>query len=262
MTRSRRSVLGLCGLAAAALLMPGVRDATAADRPLTVFAAASLKESLDEIAAEWTRRSGQKVVLSFAASSALARQIDQGAPADVFISADMEWMDDLQARQRIDPRSRFDLVSNRLVLIAPAASPLRTVDLAEPGRVLQALGRGRLAVAETGSVPAGRYARQSLTALGLWDALSSRLAQGDNVRAAMAFVARGEAPLGVVYATDAKAEPKVRVVARFAAGSHDRIVYPAARVATADADDVAGFLAFLRGPRARAVFRDAGFVVP
>ena len=247
----------------ACLLLVLALPATAKDPPpLTVFAAASLKESLDAAAADWTRRSGQKVVLSFAASSALAHQIEQGAPAEVFISADNAWMDYLQTRKLVDPRSRFDLVSNRLVLIVPATSSIRTVDLAKPDSVLKALGDGRLAVAETVSVPAGRYAKQSLTKLGLWGVLSSRLAQGENVRAAMVFVARGEAPLGIVYATDAQAESNVRVVARFPEDSHDRIIYPIARVAAADSMRAAGFLAFLRGRQAQAMFRKAGFAKP
>jgi len=228
---------------------------------ITVFAAASLKESLDAVAAEWTRQSGQKVVVSYAASSALAKQIEQGAPAEAFISADEESMDYLQQRNLIDPATRFDLVGNRLVLIAPAASAWHSVSLS-PASLLRALGPGRLAVAETTSVPAGRYAKQSLLKLGLWDAVSSRLAQGDNVRAALAFVAQEEAPLGVVYATDAQAEPKVRVVATFPDDTHDPIVYPVARVANADATASAGFLKFLRSSEAKAIFQRAGFRVP
>lgn len=253
----------LCRLACLLLLLAVPAAARMpATTPLTVFAAASLKEGLDEVADEWSRRSGQKVLVSFAASSALANQIEQGAPADVFISADTEWMDYLQARRQIDPRTRFDLVANRLVLIAPATSPLRKVDLARQDSVLEALGKGRLAVAETTSVPAGRYARQSLTRLGLWPTLAPRLARADNVRAAMAFVALGEAPLGIVYATDAQAEPKVRVVARFPDGSHDPIVYPVARVTVANAARVSAFLDFLRSRPARAILRKTGFIQP
>lgn len=226
---------------------------------ITVFAAASLKESLDEAAAAWTTRSGQKVSISYAGSSALARQIEQGAPADVFISADNEWMDYLQQRKRIDPDSRVDLVGNRLVVIAPAAAALPTLPL-KPAAVRQALGEGRLAMAETASVPAGRYGKQALTTLGLWDTVSGRLAQADNVRAAMAFVSRGEAPLGIVYATDAQAEPKVRVVATFPARTHDAIVYPVARVAKTPPAATKGFLAFLRGGEAKAIFKRAGFL--
>ena len=233
-----------------------------APEPLTVFAASSLKESLDTVARAWTAQSGQKVVVSYAASSALAKQIEQAAPADVFISADREWMDYLVARKAADATSRFDLVRNRLVLVAPAAGGPAHVPL-RAAALVQALGAdGRLAVAETDNVPAGRYAKQSLTALGLWHGVSERLAPSENVRAALAFVARGESPLGIVYETDARAEPKVRVVARFPDDSHTPIVYPAARVAASPATRSAGFLAYLQTARARATFLRAGFSKP
>jgi molybdate transport system substrate-binding protein len=230
-------------------------------KPITVFAAASLKESLDAVAAEWTTRSSQKVVVSYAASSALAKQIEQDAPADVFISADEEWMDYLAQRKRVDTGSRFDLVGNRLVLVAPSATAMEHVDL-KPDAFGAALGEGRLAVADVESVPAGRYAKQALQSLGLWDAAAAHLAPGENVRAALAFVARGEVPLGIVYATDARAEPRVRVVAQFPPKSHARIVYPAARIARGDAESSRGFLDFLRSKRARAIFQRAGFTAP
>lgn len=230
--------------------------------PLTVFAAASLHESLDLVVAAWTRQSGQKVVVAYAASSALARQIEAGAPADVFISADREWMDYLRTRKLVADDSVFDLVGNRLVLIVPVSSALESIALDQSAAWLQALADHRLAVAETASVPAGRYARQALTTLGVWDTLVPRLAQADNVRAAMAFVARGEAPLGIVYATDAAAEPRVRVVAEFAAASYDRIVYPAAVVAAGNHAASEGFVDFLRQDAARAIFARAGFTRP
>jgi molybdate transport system substrate-binding protein len=232
-------------------------------RPLTVFAAASLKESVDAVAADWMKRSGQKIVVSYGASSALARQIERDAPADIYISADEDWMDYLAMSGRIDAASRFDLVGNRLVLVAPLSSPLQKVDLRRTVEFSRALGSdGRLAVADIETVPAGKYARQALTSLGLWQAVAPRLAQGENVRAALAFVARGEAPLGIVYATDARAEPKVRVLASFAPATHARIAYPAARLKRADAAASRGFLAFLRGPAARAIFLRAGFSAP
>jgi molybdate transport system substrate-binding protein len=231
----------------------------AAVRPLTVFAAASLQESLDAVAKAWEARGGRHVVLSYAASSTLARQIEQGAQADVFVSADDVWMDYLRDRKQIEPASRFVLVRNALVLIAPIHSRVRAVDLGSPPAVLAALGTGRLAVAETASVPAGRYARQALQKLKLWPALSARLAQADNVRAALEYVARDETPLGIVYLTDARAEPRVRVVATFPDTTHAPIVYPAARTLTANAKDAADFLAFLRAPQAVAIFRRAGF---
>ena len=228
---------------------------------LTVFAAASLQESLVAAAKLWTGRSGQPVVVSYAGSSALARQIEQGAPADVFVSADLEWMDHLQERGLIDPGTRTVLARNRLVLIAPTATP-RALSL-RTGELQAALGTaGRLALAETAGVPAGRYAKQALQSLGLWSEVQDRLAEADNVRAALAYVARGEAPLGIVYATDAQAETKVRVLARIPPEHHEPIVYPMARVASADAAQADGFLHFLAGPEARAVFARAGFAPP
>lgn len=232
---------------------------SAAERPLTVFAASSLQESLDAATKAWEAQGGRHVVVSYAASSTLARQIEQGAQADVFISADADWMDYLQDHKLIEPASRFVLVRNALVLIAPANSTVRTVDLHSPHAVLDALGIGRIAVAETASVPAGRYAKQSLEKLRLWLLLSARLAQADNVRAALEFVARGEAPLGIVYLTDARAEPRVGIVAVFADNTHAPIVYPAARTMAADPKSAADFLAFLRTPEAVAIFRHAGF---
>ena len=226
---------------------------------ITVFAAASLKESVDAIAVAWKKQSGQEVVVSYAASSALAKQIEQGAPADIFISADVEWMDYLQKAAKIDKKTRFNLVGNQLVLIAPASSKQVAISLNKSDGLLKALGDGRLAVAETASVPAGRYAKQSLTKMEVWGNVSTRLAQAENVRAAMAFVARGESPLGIVYSTDAKAEPKVRVVATFPDNSHDAIIYPAAKVATADATLTSGFLAFLKNKKAKAIFKQTGF---
>lgn len=232
-----------------------------APEPILVFAAASLQGSLDEVAAAWTKRSGQPVKISYAGSSALAKQIAQGAPADAFVSADEQWMDTLQTQGMIDPASRFDLVGNRLVLIAPADGGPRSVALTNAG-VTKALGTGRLAMAETTAVPAGRYGRAALTALNLWTTVAPHLAESDNVRGALAFVARGEAPLGIVYATDARAEPRVRIVATFPARTHPRIVYPAARVRVADARRSAGFLAWLRGREAQAAFARAGFTAP
>ena len=243
-----------------------ISEAMAADKVatpprITVFAAASLKESLDAVSRQWEKKSGQKVLVSYAASSALAKQIEQGAPADIFISADGEWMDYLQSLNKIDADTRFNLVGNRLVLIVPAASKQASISLKKPDAFLKTLGDGRLAVAETGSVPAGRYAKQSLIKMKAWDDVSGRLAQAENVRAAMAFVARGESPLGIVYATDAIAEPKVRVVAAFADASHDAIIYPVARVATTNAESTGGFMKFLRSSETQVIFKRAGFTL-
>lgn len=244
------------------LALPCAASEAAPDR-VTVFAAASLKESLDEVGKAWTQRSGQEVVVSYAASSALARQIEQGAPADVFISADGEWLDYLEQRDLLVDATRFDLVGNRMVLVTPSGSPQGPLSTRATDQLLAALGDGgRLAVAETTSVPAGRYARAALKNTGGWERLKPRLAQGENVRAALSFVARGEAPLGIVYATDAQAEPRVRVVATFDAADHPAIVYPAAGLRSAHAARAEGFLAFLRSEEARAIFARFGFTTP
>ncbi|WP_295941293.1 molybdate ABC transporter substrate-binding protein [uncultured Xanthomonas sp.] len=255
MTRPLRRLLCLCTLIVATAIAP-----VSAQTPLTVFAAASLKESLDEAASAYQRASGTPVQVSYAASSTLARQVEQGAPADVFVSADQEWMDYLQQRKLIDPALRRDLLGNTLVLVAPAASKAQ-VDLRKPGALLAALGaQGRLAVGQTASVPAGKYARAALQALGQWDAVQPRLAESESVRSALMLVARGEAPLGIVYGSDAQAEPKVRVVATFPADSHAPIVYPVAPLrASPQAKAAAEFVRWLSTPPAQAIFRRHGF---
>jgi molybdate transport system substrate-binding protein len=260
MALPRRFAFVLCGffLAVAALAAPGGADA--ADAPLTVFAAASLKESMDEAAAGYEAATGQRVRVSYAASSALARQIAQGAPADVFVSADGDWMDELQSRGLVDARSRSDLVGNRLVLVAPAASGQAPLDLRQGLDLRPLLGmRGRIALGMVDSVPAGKYAKAALESLDMWDPVASRVAGVENVRAALMLVARGEAPLGVVYASDALAEPRVQVLATFPAGAHPDIVYPAARVAASRHAHALPFLRWLHGPRAGAIFRARGF---
>ncbi len=255
MTRPLRRLLCLCTLIVATAIAP-----VSAQTPLTVFAAASLKESLDEAASAYQRASGPPVQVSYAASSTLARQVEQGAPADVFVSADQEWMDYLQQRKLIDPALRRDLLGNTLVLVAPAASKAQ-VDLRKPGALLAALGaQGRLAVGQTASVPAGKYARAALQALGQWDSVQPRLAESESVRSALMLVARGEAPLGIVYGSDAQAEPKVRVVATFPADSHAPIVYPVAPLrASAQGKAAAEFVRWLGTPPAQAIFRRHGF---
>lgn len=200
--------------------------------PLTVFAAASLKESMDQIAALYHQTTGTPVVVSYAASSTLAKQIEHGAPADVFMSADLEWMDALQARALIDQASRRNLLGNTLVLIAPAASTAR-VTLSQPDTLARALGEGRLAVGQVNAVPAGKYAKAALQSLKLWEPVQDRLAESDSVRSALLLVSRGEAPLGIVYGSDAAADPGVRVVATFPQWSHRPIVYPVATSAPA-----------------------------
>lgn len=230
------------------------------DAGLTVFAAASLKEALDDAAAAYRKQTGVPVRVSYAASSALARQIEQGAPADVFFSADLEWMDYLQQRNRLDVATRRSLLGNRLVLIAPRASKAQ-VDLRRPATLLAALGDGRLAVGQTRTVPAGKYAKASLESLSLWNGVRPRLAESESVRAALMLVARGETPLGIVYASDAKAEPGVRVVATFPEDSHPPIVYPVAALRGARAAQAARFVQWLASPAADALFTKRGFAV-
>lgn len=253
MTRlSRRSTHAALMAAALAVWAPA---AQAAD--VVVFAAASLKTALDDIAAGWTAETGMEAAVSYAASSALARQIEEGAPAGAFLSADLDWMDYLQARELIVAESRRDLLGNRLALIADGreAPP---VEIAPGFDLAGMLGEGRLAVAEVASVPAGRYAKAALESLGVWEAVEPKLAQAENVRAALAFVARGEAPFGIVYATDAGAEDNVTVVGTFPEGSHPPIVYSGALVAGAGRE-AAAFLDYLSGPEARAAFEAQGF---
>jgi molybdate transport system substrate-binding protein len=224
---------------------------------LLVFAAASLTNVLEELSADWTRRSGVPVKLSFAASSALARQIEAGGRADVFVSADQEWMSYLAERQLVDRESRRDLVGNSLVLIAPADSNVRVT--LKPGVDLAAaLGGGRLATGDPATVPVGRYARAAFESLGVWAQLKVRLVPADNVRGALNFVARGEVPLGVVYATDARAETAVRVVATFPAGSHPPITYPAAKTTTGRPEAI-GYLTYLSGTAAGPTWKKYGF---
>ena len=251
-------VVALSACAAALLLLPVVAPAHAQD--LTVFAAASLKEALDEAAAQFQRANGQKSVISYASSSALAKQIENGAPADVFISADLEWMDYLGKRELINAATRTNLLRNRLVLIAPSDSRL-TVEIAPGFPLAKLLGNGRLAVADPDSVPAGKYARAALEKLGVWASVEKKLARGDNVRTALNFVARGETPLGIVYQTDAYADKKVKVLAMFPADTHLLIVYPAALTAGTRHAAAPAFMAFLKSKAARAAFEKYGFSV-
>lgn len=231
--------------------------------PIDLFAAASLREVLDAAVADYRQRSGQAVRATYAGSAQLARQIAQGAPADLFVSADAAWMDWLDQRGLIEAPARRDLAANRLVLIAPATTSGAGVDLTVPGALAARLGDGRLAMAES-AVPAGRYGQQALTRLNLWSGVSHRLAPAADVRAALSLVARAEAPLGVVYATDARVEPRVRVVATFPATSHAPIVYPGAPVrrrdgTAGDPEAARAFLAFLAGAEGQARFRRFGF---
>ncbi|TAA41354.1 molybdate ABC transporter substrate-binding protein [Pseudoxanthomonas winnipegensis] len=247
---------GLVLFAATAALAAQAADSA----PVTVFAAASLKESMDQAAALYQKTTGTPVTVSYAASSTLARQIEQGAPADVFVSADLEWMDYLQQRALIDPASRRNLLGNTLVLVAPKASTAQ-VRLTQPGALDKALGDGRLAVGQVNAVPAGKYAKAALTSLRLWDGVQGRLAESDSVRSALLLVSRGESPLGIVYGSDAAADANVRVVDTFPASSHPAIVYPVATLKAGTAPARAAFVQWLGTAPAQAIFRQHGFTV-
>ena len=228
--------------------------------PVHVFAAASLKTALDEIGASWKAAAGKDAVMVYAGTSSLAKQISLGAPADLFISADLDWMDYLQSKGLIRPETRCNLLGNTLVLIAPKDST-GEADLTHPVDLAGLLNGGMLAIADVKAVPAGRYAKTALDSLGLWAGVERHLAQSDNVRAALAFVARGEAPLGIVYGSDARAEPKVRVVAEFPPASHPPITYPVAVVAASTNADAGPLLQYLLSPAARTIFENNGFKV-
>jgi molybdate transport system substrate-binding protein len=244
-------------VAALAAVWLSIPAGALAAEPVTVFAAASLKNSLDAIDARYEKRTGVQVRASYAASSTLARQIEQGAPADVFISADADWMDYAAKHQLIRSDTRRNLLTNHLALIAPKDSAVRLH--IRPGfPIATAVGDGKLALAGL-DVPAGRYARASLTALGVWPQVVSKSVYGESVRAALAYVSHGEAPLGIVYDTDAKIDPGVRIVDLFPETSHPRIVYPAALTRASRDGGAAAYLAFIEGPEAAAIFRSFGF---
>jgi molybdate transport system substrate-binding protein len=229
------------------------------DAPVIVFAAASLKNALDEAAAAWQKETGQSARISYAASSTLAKQMEQDAPAQIFISADEDWMNYVAGKSLIRPGSRADLLGNTLVLIAPKDSKT-VLDLKPGADIAKALGGGRLAIANVDSVPAGKYGKAALEKLGIWGSVSTTLAQAESVRAALLLVSRGEAPLGIVYATDAASDPNVRIVAAFPADSHPRIVYPIALTLKAGAA-AAAFLDYLKSAKAASFFKAQGFTV-
>jgi molybdate transport system substrate-binding protein len=252
-----KNIIGI--VLAACLTLAGVRaPAAEAEKPaLTVFAAASLTNALQELGDGFTRETAIPVRFSFASSSALARQIENGSPADIFFSADLEWMDYLQARNLIQRDTRHDVLGNRLVLIAPAESKIE-LKIGAQFPLAVALGKGRLATGDPDAVPAGRYAREALTTLGVWNDVADRLIPADSVRSALAFVDRGEAPLGIVYETDALVDKHVRVVDVFPANSHLPIIYPIALTPAAK-PEAAKFVAYIRGPAGDAIFKAYGF---
>lgn len=249
----------LAAAIAAFIVLCTAQIAQAADT-VTVFAAASLTDAMTAIGKQYQADTGTVVKFSFAASGQLARQIEAGGEADMFVSADTDWMDYLQDRSLIQVPTRKNILSNRLVLIAPKDSNI-VLTIAPGFALAKALGNGRLAIADPDSVPAGRYGKQSLMSLGVWNSVSSKLARADNVRFALAFVSRGEAPLGIVYETDAKSDPGVKIVGAFPDNSHLPIVYPIALTAGAASPKAQDFLAAVEGPKGAQVFQQFGFTV-
>jgi molybdate transport system substrate-binding protein len=257
----RRGVLGLA-LAAAVAPMAAVRAQAGG---LVILAAASLKNALDEIAAAWTKHTGKAMPrISYAASSALAKQMEQGAPADLFISADLDWMDYVEKKDLIAKDTRFNLLGNKIVLIAPKDSTAR-IEVKQGFDLAKALNgngaSGKLAMGNVDAVPAGKYGKAALEKLGAWAGVKNQIAQADNVRAALLLVSRGEAPLGIVYSTDAAAEPNVKIVGTFPDDSHPPIIYPAAVIKDSKSADAKPFLDYLRSAKARPSFEKQGFAV-
>ena len=251
----------LIALAAAALFAAPISATLASAADVTVFAAASLKNALDTAVAAYKAKSGQDIVVSYAASSALAKQIEAGAPADIFFSADLAWMDYLAEKDLIQPSSRVTLLGNTLVLVAPKDSTA-AIEIKPDFPLAEALGAdGKLAMATVASVPAGIYGKAALVKLGVWAAVEPHVAQADNVRAALAFVAKGEAPFGIVYGTDAHAEPAVKVVAVFPEDTHPPIVYPVALTRSGTSSAARAFLDFLLSPEAKGAFEAEGFTL-
>jgi len=252
----RAFAAGLIATVAALATLP----AAFAGEKVNVFAAASLKNALDEVSAAWKADTAKETVNTFAASSALAKQIEAGAPADVFISADLDWMKYLADKNLITPGSEVKLLGNTLVLVAPADSKA-AVTIAPGFDLAGVLAGGKLAVCDVKTVPAGKYGKAALEKLGVWASVEPSLAQAENVRAALKLVATGEAPAGIVYQTDANEEKKVKVLGTFPEDSHPPIVYPAGLVAASKNADAAEFLKFLQSPRALDIFKSHGFII-
>lgn len=258
----RRQWIKISGamLAAAWLGTASLATPALAANDVTVFAAASLKNALDAVNAEWQKESGKEAVVSYAASSALAKQVESGAPADVFISADLDWMDYLAEKKLIKDDTRANLLGNQIVLVA-AKDHADSVEI-KPGFDLAGLlGDGRLAMGAVDSVPAGKYGKAALESLGVWAAVESKVAGAESVRAALALVSRGEAPYGIVYQTDAAADPEVKIVGTFPADSHKPIIYPIAITADSKSPDAAAYVEFVKSDKAAALFVEQGFTI-
>jgi molybdate transport system substrate-binding protein len=241
------------------LILPST-TASAQQNKLVIFAAASLKDALDEVNAAFHRDRGQETTTSYAASPTLAKQIEAAAPADIFISADLDWMDYLAKKDLIKPETRANLLGNQLVLITPANSTVK-LGIAPNFPLAQALGNGRLAIADPSGVPAGKYGKAALEALGVWSSVADKLAPAENVRATLLLVSRGEAPLGIVYQTDAIADKGVKILGTFPDSSHPPIIYPIAVVASSTNPGDADYIAYLKSLAARPIFEKQGFAV-
>jgi molybdate transport system substrate-binding protein len=233
--------------------------ALAEDKTIVVFAAASMKNALDDIDAAFTAKTGVKVAASYAASSTLAKQIEQGAPADIFVSADTDWMDYATAKKNINEPTRVNLLGNSIVLIAPKDSKLDNVDIGPGFDLAKLAGDGKIATGDVKAVPVGKYAKAALEKLGAWQAAEPKFAMAESVRAALTLVARGEATLGIVYATDAKVEPGVKIIGTFPADTHPPIIYPVAATVTAK-PEASDYLAYLKSQAAKTVLEKYGFV--
>jgi molybdate transport system substrate-binding protein len=261
MKPSRRMLLCAmsAGVASAGAIL-GVRPGAAQTTDVVVFAAASLKTALDIISAEWQKASGKKVVISYGASPALAKQLEQDAPAHVFIPADIDWMDYVAQKKLIRPESRVNLLGNRIVLIVPKDKG-QAIEIKPGFDLAKIVGDGRLATANVDAVPAGKYGKAALEKLGVWRNVAGKLAQTENVRAALLLVSRGEAAAGIVYQTDAASDPDVTIIGTFPEDTHPAIVYPMALTTKAAGSGAAEYLTYLRAPKAKALFEAQGFTV-
>ncbi len=264
MTLTRRNWLQRIATAATALMIAAgaftLPNAASAAEKVTVFAAASLKNALDAANAAWAKESGGEAVASYAASSALAKQVEEGAPADLFISADLAWMDYLAEKKLIKDDTRVNLLGNRLVLVAPK-DKAETVEIREGMDLAGLIGDNRIAMGEVKSVPAGKYGKAALEKLGLWSSVEGKVAGADSVRAALALVSRGEAPYGIVYQTDAAADKNVAIAGTFPEDSHPPIIYPVAILSESTSADAAAYLEFLKSDKAATFFTEQGFTI-
>lgn len=261
MPATRRAFTAALAAAALVLAAGGPRAVQAQSKDVVILAAASLKNALDDASAAWGKQSGKSTKISYAASSVLAKQIEGGIPADIFISADVPWMNYVAERKLIKAPSRSDFLGNHIVLIAGKESKV-DLKIAQGFGLRAALGNdGRLAMGNVDSVPAGKYGKAALESLGVWSSVADRVAQAENVRMALTLVSRGEAPLGIVYKTDAASDPNVRIVGAFPDGTHPPIIYPMALLASSTNPDAQAFVDYLKSPAAKPFFEKQGFTV-